>query len=145
MKKILKSTIIPMILLLLTSCNVPCKQALGYTEKTMKVSKDIEHISDIKYLGQGIYAVNTSTDKNLAKYKLMDSSGNLISNKIFYYIDDSANFNNQKLIPVNTDKNSSTMQLINKNGDLVSEPYKFIIYLGNGIYKVSLEGKNWLH
>ncbi|KMJ93096.1 hypothetical protein G8S49_08080 [Clostridium botulinum C] len=65
MKKFLKVTIIPMILLLLTSCNLQSKQALGYTEKTINISKDINHISNIRYLGQGIYAVNTSTDKNL--------------------------------------------------------------------------------
>lgn len=54
MKKIFKLTIIPMVILLLTSCNLQSKQALGYTEKTINISKDINNISNIRYLGQGI-------------------------------------------------------------------------------------------
>ncbi|WP_242845707.1 WG repeat-containing protein [Clostridium novyi] len=141
MKKFLKVAIMPMILLLLTSCNMKSKEALDYTEKTINISKDINNISNIRYLGQGIYAVNTSTDKNLSKYKLMDSSGNLISNKIFYHIEVDANFDEKQSIAVTIDENNTANRLINKNGDFVSEPYKFIIYLGDRIYKVSLNGK----
>src|SRR3712207_729057 len=132
MKKIFKG-IIPMLLVLLTSCNIPTKQALGYTEKTINLSKDMNHISDIKYLGQDIYAFNIAKETTLApyKYKLINSNGNLITDKTFSQIGCKLNFDKNQLIIVRIGDN---VVLINKNGEILTKPYEYISYLGDGVY-----------
>ncbi|EDS77204.1 putative lipoprotein [Clostridium botulinum C str. Eklund] len=139
MKKFLK-IIMPIALMFLTSCNMPSKQALGYTGKTINLAKDINNISSIRYLGQGVYAVNTATDKKLAKYKLMDSSGNLISDNIFYDVDFDLKFNVQKIIPVMvtdfTKHKKLKYRLINTKGKFVSKSYEAISLITKDIYEV---------
>ncbi|AYF55300.1 MULTISPECIES: WG repeat-containing protein [Clostridium] len=146
MKKIFKLTIIPMVILLLTSCNLQSKQALGYTEKTINISKDINNISNIRYLGQGIYAVNTSTDKNLSKYKLMDSSGKLLSDNIFYYMDSDSKFNDKGTIPVMvtdyTKHKKRKYKLINIRGEFVGKSYDVVSPIEKDMYEV-LEGDTY--